>query len=242
MKKLAIIIPTLNEALSLSITINEIINLYSKKVDLRFYIIESGDIEITKKSLNKIKFKNIFLIFLKKEKRPNNCKAIRIGSEIAYSDKNNQYFLEFDADGAYDPLGIKDALTKIEKHNFVIASKYNKKSKINRKFVRRLYSYMYTFICRVIFNNNVTDYSTSFKMYDRFTMKLYLNNQMKYKGAPQHLDNILNLIVNNNIIPYEIPMVYRDRIHGKSGINFRELLYCMFEFIKCINFYLGKSK
>lgn len=240
-KKLAVVIPTLDEATSLTNTINEIIDLYSKKIDLQFYVIESGNIIETKKSISRIKYKKISLYYLKKENRPNNCKAIRIGLENAYADKENDYFLEFDADGAYDPIGIKEALTKIDSYGFVIASKYNKNSKINRKFLRNLYSYIYTFICRIIFNSNITDYSTCFKMYNRFTMNLYLNNRLKFKGAPQHLDNMLNLI-NKNIVPYEISMIYRDRTQGRSSINSKELFFCMLEYLKCIFFYLVKPK
>lgn len=241
MKNIAIIIPTLNDANSLSRTIKEILNLYIDKFKFNFYVVESGNIEETRGILKKINYKNIKLIFLQKETRPNNCKAIRIGSEIAFSDKENQFFLEFDADGAYDPSGIELAMKKIEKYNFVIASKYHKNSKINRKFLRNFYSYLYTFICKICFNKKVSDYSTSFKMYSRSVMRIYLNNELKFKGAPQHLDNILNLIT-KNIIPYEISMNYRDRIEGKSGINFKELIFCMFEFLKCIYFYLVKSK
>ena len=66
-----------------------------------------------------------------------------------------------------------------------------------------------------------------------------IKKRIKFVGAVQHLEDFLYLKT-KKIDHEEIPMIYRERAHGKSSVRLSLYIFYLFEFFKFLFNYRKK--
>jgi len=97
--------------------------------------------------------------------------AIKRAAKIASYKK-----LVFSDADMYDHMQkLKSCIKLLENYDIVIGSRYLKKSKTNRKFSRKLFSYFYNYLVRLIFRTRIKDHQCGFKAFSTNGINLIKN-------------------------------------------------------------------
>lgn len=195
---------------------------------------------------SKFKLNKIHYYHLKKKSSINERGlASRYGYSKALELHNNISLIEIDSDDAHDTTDLNRLIKKSldEKLDIVIASKYLKYSKVkNRRFIRKIISRIFNFSNKLIFGLKVSDTTNSYRFYSKKALSNYTRSSLISQTAIGHLQLlIINKLNNANF--GEIHSIYRENKNGESNINFKQLIFCLFEYINIIFLYLvGRIK
>ncbi len=231
-------VPTYNEEKNISIFLDSIINNFNNEI-LNICIVddESKDdtVKIVKKYASKYNF--IHLIERKKSsKRTQVYTAYHAGLKFLTSKNRIDYFCQVDSDNIVDVNSIKNAFDRLIKNkdvDVVKLSKYHPESIIDRSIVRKFYSFVYSFICKIFYKTHIKDFSTGIRFYNRRSIEFLVNYEKKYTSPIGLLDDLL-ILINNKYEIDEIPFVLSDRKFGKSFISLKESILCLLELFYCI--------
>lgn len=158
--KLSIIIPAYKEEKNIYKTIDDILKAQDVlEYDYEVIVVVDGSPDKTTKEAKRHKSKKVTVY----EYFPNHGKghALKFGTQKAKGD-----IITFvDAGGDFDPKQFDNCvkLMEIFDADFVIGSKRHPASKVNYPFARRLYSWGYHTIVKVLFGLRVTDTQTGLK-------------------------------------------------------------------------------
>ena len=162
--KLSIIIPAYKEEKSIYKTIQDILSAHEVlEYDCEVIVVVDGSPDNTAQEAKRHKSKKVQVF----EYFPNQGKghALKYGTKKAIGD-----IITFaDAGGDFDPKQFDKCvrLMEIFDADFVIGSKRHPASKINYPFKRRVYSWCYHKMIRVLFGINVTDTQAGLKFLKR---------------------------------------------------------------------------
>ena len=226
MKKILIIIPTLNEKGNISVILKKI-KRYNSKVSILFVDDNSYDgtlIEI--KSYQK-KNKRIYLLLRKKKRGVGS--AHKDGLKWGYK-KNFDYICTLDCDGTHDPKDISKMLKLIKKCDLVNTNRFlNKNALANWKLDRIVLTKLRYFLVKIFLKTNL-DSSGGFRLYDR--------NKINLKDILSAKDNHYNFfweslfLLEKKYTIKEIPIILPKRSLGKSKMKIKDVLYGFFYLIK----------
>jgi glycosyltransferase involved in cell wall biosynthesis len=239
-------VPTYNEEENISTFLDSIINNFDNSL-ITICVVDdqSNDntVNVVKSYIKRYKF--IYLLEReKKYKRTQVYTAYHAGLSFLLN-KNINIFCQIDSDNMVDIHSIKSAINFLDKNynlvDMIKLSKYHRDSTVDRKFIRKFYSYLYSFICKIFYGSVIKDYSTGIRFYNLRTV-FFLNKNIKLFSSPIGLlDDLLSLI-NNNFIIKEMPFILSDRKFGSSFLTIRESFLCLYELILCIFINLKKKK
>ena len=238
--KTLVISPTYNEAENVGKLIEKINQLKIKTLDILIIDDNSPDntIGIVKKYKNI--FSNIFMISRKS----------KLGLGTAYCkgfqfaiDKEYEYVIQIDADLSHDPMEIPVMLEKCKKFDLVIGSRYvNGVNVVNWPMHRLALSYLANIYAKVFTGLNINDLTGGFKCFKIEVLKSINLNKIKSEGYSFQIEiNFLSHV--NGFKLVEHPIIFHERIDGKSKMNRKIILEAIFMvpkfFIKRIlkNFY-----
>ena len=143
MQDITLVIPAKSEADSLPKVLKELKNFSVKKI----IIMPKNDF-ITIKSIKKYKSKIIF------QKKDGYGSALNQGILSV----KTKYFCIFNADGAFNPKYLKKMRNKLKKNDFVFNSRYeNKAGSDDDTVLTFVGNKIFTFICNLLFNLNISD-------------------------------------------------------------------------------------
>lgn len=235
MKKILIFTATYNEAENIKDFLLSVTNLYDtfdilivddNSPDKTWLIIEEFKLQSSKK----------ITLIKRKEKEGLNT-AHKLGFNFAV--KNNyDYLITMDADLGHNPLEIPNFIKKLSDHPFVIGSRYMKGGKNEMIFFRKLLSYFGNKLIKFILNIRIDEFTSSYRGFNLKLLKNFDLNDVSLNGYSFFLGtiNLLNK-TNNKII--QIPIIFKDRIKGKSKIpkleifrTLKNLFLIKFDFIK----------
>ena len=226
MKNLLIIIPTLNESKNVTIIFNQI-KKFQRKSDILF--IDDNSTDGTQKeilSLNK-KSKKVFYLFRKNKKGIGS--AHKTGIKWAYK-KKYRYICTMDCDGAHHPKDLNKMLKKIKNCNLVSTNRFLRKRSLFKWKAHRIFltKTRYFFVSFML--NTKLDSSGAFRIYD--TKKISLKDILFAK------DNYYNFFweslfyLEKKYKIKEIPVTIPTRAHGRSKMNFKDIIFGLFYLIK----------
>ena len=158
---ISIIIPTYNEEENIIKLINKIFN-----IPLKINIVVVDDSPKSYPNIKKIK--NVKYIY--RGKKLGRGSAVLIGIKEALKNHKNRVIIEMDADFSHRPGEIVTNIKYFykKKLNFLIASRYLKKSKIlNWPLSRHILSKFSNLMARTLLNIPIKDYTNGFRFYDR---------------------------------------------------------------------------
>ena len=226
MKKILIIIPTLNEKGNISVILKKI-KKYNSKVSILFVDDNSYDgtlIEI--KSYQK-KNKRIYLLLRKKKRGVGS--AHKDGLKWGYK-KNFDYICTLDCDGTHDPKDISKMLKLIKKCDLVNTNRFlNKNALANWKLDRIVLTKLRYFLVKIFLKTNL-DSSGGFRLYDK--SKINLKDILSAKDNHYNFFWESLFLLEKKYTIKEIPIILPKRSLGKSKMKIKDVLYGFFYLIK----------
>ncbi len=223
MRKVAIILPTYNEAKNISQLI-EGLNIVIKtlpKWDIHIVVVDSSSPDNTADIVKKIteKNKHVHLLQTKKEGLG---QAYINGFKYAIENLKPYLLFEMDADHSHDPKKIPAFLEQIENgSDFVIGSRYIKGGSIPKDWgiERKFFSVVGNWIIRLGFMNlKITDWTSGYRAIKTWIVEKSLTSVSDYTGYVFQVALLDNAVKMKAQIS-EVAINFVDRKEGVSKIN-----------------------
>tara|TARA_B100001540_G_scaffold145427_2_gene129017 strand:+ start:1707 stop:2447 length:741 start_codon:yes stop_codon:yes gene_type:complete len=233
MNENVVIIPTFNEKENITITISEISKLKTK-FDIVVVDDNSPDKtgEIVKNIIESKKY-NFNIHLIERNDKKGLGSAYIEGFNYAIS-KKYSYIFQLDADGSHSPLDLEILQNHVSKNKIdvVIGSRYIKGiTVVNWPIERVLLSYFANRYVNIITGIKVKDTTGGFNGYSLFALKNILKYNIMFEGYAFQIQ--LKFIATKlNLMIKEIPIIFKDRIRGKSKMSFSIFGEAIFGIIK----------
>tara|TARA_Y100000741_G_scaffold347119_1_gene314112 strand:+ start:791 stop:1525 length:735 start_codon:yes stop_codon:yes gene_type:complete len=231
MSKSIVIIPTYNESENISILLDRIINL-----SVFFYVLvvddnsPDGTGELVKEFSKKYKSR----IFLESRiKKEGLGKAYTHGFNWALDNKYD-YIFEMDADLSHDAEDLVRMHKEIDSSNcdVIIGSRYiNGINVVNWPLSRIILSYFASIYSRIITGLPVYDATSGFVGYRKEVLHKIDLKSILFNGYAFQIELKFKAFKNNFRI-LEIPIIFKDRIHGESKMSGDIIFEAIFGLIK----------
>lgn len=224
-----IFLPMYNEEQTIESTLGKIVNEVEKVThDYEIIIINDGSKD---DSYNKVKN---FMKYNTKVRIINNPGNQGYGFSLragfCNAEKDVIFYTDCDLPIRFE--SIQEAFNYMEDYDLVVGYRLNR----NETFRRKVYSLVYNFLIRRLFNVTVRDVNFSFKMIRRTVL-----NNIKLTAKTVFIDGqLLAEATRNGISIKEIPIEYIPRIYGKS--NFDKVSYAMKTFVEIIVYFFLKLR
>ena len=226
MKKILIIIPTLNEKGNIIIILKKI-KRYNSKVSILFVDDNSNDGTLNEIKSYQKKNKRIYLLLRKKKRGVGS--AHKDGLKWGYK-KNFDYICTLDCDGTHDPKDISKMLKLIKKCDLVNTNRFlNKNALANWKLDRIVLTKLRYFLVKIFLKTNL-DSSGGFRLYDR--SKINLKDILLAKDNHYNFFWESLFLLEKKYSIKEIPIILPKRSLGKSKMKIKDILYGFFYLIK----------
>ena len=206
----------------------EKINNYSFNSDI--FIIDDNSPDGTSDILHELKRKNSNLKILVREGK--------LGLDTAhkyvydYAIKNGyEKLITMDADLSHDPKEIPKFINLLDKHEFVIGSRYTKGGKCELPLPRLFLSIIGNKIIKFVLKINCDEFTTSYRGFNLLKLNNFHLNKIKSKGYSFFMEAIFRIDQSGYKI-FEFPIYFRNRTQGKSKIPKIEILRTLFNLFK----------
>ncbi len=224
---ISIIIPTYNEEQNIIKLIDKIFN-----IPLKINIVVVDDSPRSYPNIKKIK--NVKYIY--RGKKLGRGSAVLIGIKEALKISKNKIIIEMDADFSHSPGEIVPNIKYFykKKLNFLIASRYLKKSKIlNWPLSRLILSKFSNLMARILLNIPIKDYTNGFRFYDRKAAGHILKKCSRSKSSGFILlsEIAMELYINRFKID-ERPTIFVNRTRGESKASLSEIVNSFFGLLR----------
>jgi len=198
--KLSIIIPTFNEAVTLSQIIQRVKNQSFKNISKEIIVIDDGSTDATKKILSRqTGIKKITLF-----KNQGKGAAIRAGIKQAVGD----YVLIQDADLEYDPTDIQSLLDPVlnKKAEVIYGSRFLGPHK-NMLFWHLKGNQFLSLVTNFLYNTTLSDMEVGYKLIPKKLLDSITLKENRFGFEPE----ITAKILKQGIRIYEVPISYSGR-------------------------------
>ena len=231
MPKAVVIIPTYNEIDNISTVIEKVLNL-SKNFDILVVDDNSpdGTAEVVKGFVSK--YSNRVFLEIKNIKEGLG-KAYTLGFSWAM-ERNYDYIFEMDADLSHDPNDLVRMYILLKGINYdvVIGSRYvNGINVVNWPLSRIMLSYFASIYSRIITGLPVKDATSGFVGFKREVLEKMNLSSILFNGYAFQIELKFKAFKNNFKI-LEIPIIFRDRVHGESKMSGNIIFEAVFGLIK----------
>lgn len=245
---LSIIIPVYKQEKTILKDITNIYNVMSKtRWDFELIVVVDGFIDKSFEEAKKLKKNNVKIHGYKNNKGKGY--AIRYGMARA----NGDYISFIDSGMDIDPNGISMLLEHMQWYDadIVVGSKRHPVSQVNYPFVRKIYSYGYYLLCKILFGLKLKDTQTGLKVFKREVLNTVLPRLVVKKFAFDiEVLSVANYLGFKKI--YEAPV----KVHlDENNTNFSGLFifdpfvrnmlldtFAIFYRMYILNYYSDKSK
>jgi glycosyltransferase involved in cell wall biosynthesis len=143
--------------------------------------------------------------------------SLRLGTEAA----NGDYIAFCDADLDISPVHLRSFFEMMEAHHAdaVIGSKMHKESKVNYPWIRRVYSWGYYLLLRVLFNLKTKDTQTGLKLFRAPVIKSVMEG-VKTNGFAFDVEALSIIsIFGGTIISAPIVVTFNRESFGRVGLK-----------------------
>jgi dolichol-phosphate mannosyltransferase len=138
---------------------------------------------------------------------------------VKYAFENGfDYLIAMDADLSHDPEDIPRLCGACQEANYVVATRNRSKGGKNElPRLRRLWSFGANLLCRTFLPTGLTEYTTSFRCYDREAMKTLVKRSPKNEGYSFFIE-VTETMFQSNLKLREVPIVFHNRKFEQSKI------------------------
>ena len=227
MSKTLVFTATYNEVQNIKKLISLIYKNFPKADIL---VIDDNSPDLTYKLLKKLKKKYKNLKIKLRDKKYGLDSAHKFAYDFA---KKNGYvkLITMDADLSHNPIEIKKIVRLLDKSEFVIGSRYIKGGKCEMKFLRYLMSFFGNKFIKFFLGIKCNEFTTSYRGFNLIKLKNFSLKKIKSKGYSFFMETVY-LINKKNFKITEIPIIFKNRIYGKSKIPKIEILRTFFNVIR----------
>ena len=193
-------------------------------------VIDDNSPDLTYKLLKKLKKKYKNLKIKLRDKKYGLDSAHKFAYDFA---KKNGYvkLITMDADLSHNPIEIKKIVRLLDKSEFVIGSRYIKGGKCELPLLRYLISFFGNKFIKFFLGIKCNEFTTSYRGFNLIKLKNFSLKKIKSKGYSFFMETVY-LINKKNFKITEIPIKFKNRIHGKSKIPKIEILRTFFNVIR----------
>ena len=231
MSDILVFTATYNEKENINNLVDEIFNS-SNEIDM--LVIDDNSPDGTWETLEEISKKNNKFFLIKRDKKLGLNTAHQMAYEYAV---NNDYkkLITMDADFSHDPKEIPKIIDLLNKHDFVIGSRYSKGGKNTQPIMRYLLSFVGNKLIKHLLNININEFTTSYRGFNLEKLNQFNLKEIKGQGYSFFMETVVIL----NRLGFdckEFPIIFKDRKFGKSKIpkieilrTFKNLIYLIFK-------------
>ncbi|MDP2637829.1 MAG: polyprenol monophosphomannose synthase [Candidatus Levybacteria bacterium] len=229
MKKSVVVIPTYNSKKSITRTIRGVLKHMPKT---KIIIVDDNSPDGTSEEVKKHFHEDKRISLIIRKQKGGRGSAVIKGFQEGLKNKNNNFFVEMDADLCHHPMYIPILIEKCQKFEVAITSKYLKDSKIiglNAK--RLLFSKLVNFYIKTLLRVPISDYTNGFRCYSRKALEKINFNKIKSQGFIVLSEIIYNIHKNGGSIG-EVPFVFKYYNINPSNFNSREISEAFFTILR----------
>ena len=231
MLKAVVIIPTYNEIDNISIAIEKVLSL-GENFDI--LVVDDNSPDGTAEVVKGFVSKHLNRVFLEiKNIKEGLGKAYTLGFNWAMA-RNYEYIFEMDADLSHDPNDLVRMYNELQNINcdVVIGSRYiNGINVVNWPLSRIILSYFASIYSRIITGLPVKDATSGFVGFKREVLEKMNLSSILFNGYAFQIELKFKAFKNNFKI-LEIPIIFRDRVHGESKMSGNIIFEAVFGLIK----------
>ena len=198
----------------------EKINKYSLSSDI--LIIDDNSPDGTGSVLNELKKENSNLKFIIRESKLGLDTAHKYAYDYAI-ENGYEKLITMDADLSHDPKEIPTFISLLDKHEFVIGSRYAKGGKCELPMLRLFLSIIGNRIIKFVLKINCNEFTTSYRGFNLLKLNNFHLKKVRSKGYSFFMESIYWINKNNYKI-LEVPIFFKNRTAGKSKIPKIEIL------------------
>ena len=227
MSKTLVFTATYNEVQNIKKLISLIYKNFPKADIL---VIDDNSPDLTYKLLKKLKKKYKNLKIKLRDKKYGLDSAHKFAYDFA---KKNGYvkLITMDADLSHNPIEIKKIVRLLDKSEFVIGSRYIKGGKCELPLLRYLISFFGNKFIKFFLGIKCNEFTSSYRGFNLIKLKNFSLKKIKSKGYSFFMETVY-LINKKNFKITEIPIIFKNRIYGKSKIPKIEILRTFFNVIR----------
>ena len=223
-----IIIPTYNERDNIIQLIDDIFSRSFSNAELDILVIDDNSPDGTGDLIEKNQALNNHLYLLQREKKLGLASAYIAGFKFGLSQDYNLFF-EMDADYSHNPNYLQDFLLTIKDFDVVIGSRYIPQGGVeNWRWLRRLISKGGNIYARLILGTSIHDMTSGFRCFRRKVLEQINFDKIKSEGYVFHIEMAYLAYIQGFRIA-EIPIVFKERMKGKSKISRKILVEALYK-------------
>jgi len=229
--KVSIVIPTYNERENIEKLLPEIFGIFDRGgIDGSVIVVDDNSPDGTADAVEGLKREFPITLIRRQEKGGIGSayitgfgKALEQGADV---------IMEMDADFSHSPEEIPNFVREIESSDVVIGSRYIKDGEIeNWNFIRRIISKGGDLVARILLGLDVEDVTTGYRAYRRETLEGIELGSIESNGYAFQAEMLVRARERGFSIK-EMPITFRDRVHGKSKLSRMEIIRFI---VLCIN-------
>ena len=186
------------------------------KENLDILIIDDNSPDQTGEILVKLKSKFNNLVSIHRDQKLGLDTAHKFAYQYAI-DNGYTKLITMDADLSHDPKEIPVFINLLNKHEFVIGSRYMNGGKCEMKGLRLLMSIIGNKVIRLILGLECTEFTSSYRGFNIRKLQNFNLNIVNSKGYSFFMGTVIEIYVRKFSIK-EIPIIFRDRSKGVSKI------------------------
>lgn len=213
-KKVLVFTPTYNEKTNIAIWLEKVFKLDS---EFDFLVIDDSSTDGTKKILDDSSKKESRLFIHTRPLKSGVGSAHAWAINFAF-DFNYTMLITMDADLSHEPEDIPRLLIAGKEANYVVATRNKKMGGKNElPGFRKLWSLGANLLCRTMLPTGLTEYTTSFRCYDRAAMQVVKNNPPRIDGYSFFIE-VTDLMYRSRLSLKEVPITFHNRHFEESKI------------------------
>ena len=229
--KVSVVIPTYNERGNIERLVAEIFGIFDKgRIDGSVIVVDDNSPDGTADAVEGLKREFPITLIQRQEKGGIGSayisgfgKALGQGAEV---------IMEMDADFSHSPEEIPNFVKEMKNSDVVIGSRYIKDGGIeNWNFIRRIISKGGNLVARILLGIDINDITTGYRAYRREALEGMELSSIKSNGYAFQAEMLFRARGRGFRIK-EMPITFRDRVHGKSKLSRMEIIKFI---VLCIN-------
>ncbi len=211
-KKLVIVIPTLNEAGNVSKIIP---HLLEDPHITSVIVVDDHSTDSTVREVREIQKQTPRLHLIERKQTKSFAQSYKEGFDYALN-LGAEAIVQMDADGSHDYRDIAKIYNALREYDVVVGSRYTKKGEIEGwNFQRKMISRLGNLYARSILQISIRDLTGGFNGWRKETLQKILQEEITFDGYFFQIW-LKWQALKNNYSMIEVPITFRDRIIGAS--------------------------
>jgi len=236
--KLAIVIPTYNEAETIPSLINELfekIKQFVEKLDI--LIIDDSSPDGTADIVRELGTKYEKITVIQRPKKMGLGAAYKEGFRHVLEKLDSELVLQMDADHSHQPSEIPNMLEKIKNFDFLVASRHVEGSDVIGWGIGRKATHSVAgAIARICAKIEIRDSTSGFRMFKKKTLEKVDFDKIRSDGFAFQIE-VLHQLKQLGMKGLEVPTVFVNRTEGSSKMGSSEMM----QFITMCISYIGRK-